>query len=277
MQHKTHRLPTKGGTRYASSINLQEVEALSCLMTIKNTIAGLPYGGAKGGIKIDPRSLSKAEIERVTRNYTTALCKKSSLGPAVDVPGPDIGTGEREMTLIKDQYHHLYGTRDINYAGVTTGKSIVHHGIRGREEATGLGVFYSTKQILNNDDQLKKLGVTKGLKGKRFIVQGFGNVGYWASKFFVEEEGAILIGVAEADGSFTCEDGINPDSLWKYKREKKGTKGYLHAAGLNGKEFINEEAIYEPWYLFRYLAISSFPLPSNSPSTSTMLTGSSAS
>lgn len=164
-------------------------------MTIKNTIAGLPYGGAKGGIKIDPRSLSKGEIERVTRNYTTALCKKSSLGPAVDVPGPDIGTGEREMTLIKDQYQQLYGTRDINYAGVTTGKSVAHHGIRGREEATGLGVFYSTKQILNNEEQIAKLGVAKGLKGKRFIVQGFGNVGYWASKFFVEE-GALLIGVA---------------------------------------------------------------------------------
>ena len=246
VQHKTHRLPTKGGTRYASSINLQEVEALSCLMTIKNTIAGLPYGGAKGGIKIDPRSLSKAEIERVTRNYTTALCKKSSLGPAVDVPGPDIGTGEREMTLIKDQYHQLYGTRDINYAGVTTGKSVAHHGIRGREEATGLGVFYSTKQILNNDEQLKKLGVAKGLKGKRFIVQGFGNVGYWASRFFVEE-GALLIGVAEADGSFICEEGINPDDLWRYKREKKGTKGYLHAASKTGTEFINEDAIYQEW------------------------------
>lgn len=182
-------------------------------MTIKNTIAGLPYGGAKGGIKIDPRSLSQGEIERVTRNYTTALCKKSSLGPAIDVPGPDIGTGEREMTIIKDQYQQLYGTRDINYAGVTTGKSVAHHGIRGREEATGLGVFYSTKQILTNDEQLSKLGVEKGLKGKRFIVQGFGNVGYWASRFFVEE-GAVLVGVAEADGSFICESGIDPKELW---------------------------------------------------------------
>lgn len=198
-------------------------------MTIKNTIAGLPYGGAKGGIKVDPRSLSRGEIERVTRNYTTALCKKSSLGPAIDVPGPDIGTGEREMTIIKDQYQQLYGTRDINYAGVTTGKSVAHHGIRGREEATGLGVFYSTKQILTNDEQLRKLGVEKGLKGKRFIVQGFGNVGYWASRFFVEE-GALLIGVAEADGSFICESGIDPLELWEYKKVKKGTKGFLSAS-----------------------------------------------
>ena len=150
------------------------------------------------------------------------------------------------MTLIKDQYQHLYGTRDINYAGVTTGKSLEHHGIRGREEATGLGVFYSAKQILNNDEQLAKLKVEKGLKGKRFIVQGFGNVGYWASKFFVEE-GAVLIGVAEADGSFICEEGINPDDLWKFKRLKRGTKGYLTAANLKGTQYVNEDAIYHQW------------------------------
>ena len=150
------------------------------------------------------------------------------------------------MTLIKDQYQQLYGTRDINYAGVTTGKSIEHHGIRGREEATGLGVYYAARQILSNDDQLAKLGVTKGLSGKKFIVQGFGNVGYWASKFFVEE-GAILIGVAEADGSFVCEEGIDPDALWKYKKQRKATKGFLHAAQKQGKEFVNEDAIYNQW------------------------------
>jgi glutamate dehydrogenase (NAD(P)+) len=237
-------------------------------MTIKNTIAGLPYGGAKGGIKIDPRSLSKGELERVTRNYTTALCKKNSLGAAIDVPGPDIGTGEREMTLIKDQYQQLYGHRDINYAGVTTGKSIQHHGIRGREEATGLGVYYSTRQILSNAEQLQKLGVSEGLKGKRFIVQGFGNVGYWASKFFVQD-GAILVGVAEADGSFICEEGINPDELWAYKRKRKGTKGYLGAHHKVGTEYVNEEAIYSPWYICFNSVISSFPLPSNSQLMST--------
>jgi glutamate dehydrogenase (NAD(P)+) len=228
VQHKTHRLPTKGGTRYSDEIHLEEVEALASLMTIKNTIAGLPYGGAKGGIKVDPRTLSKSEIERVTRNYATALCKKAAIGPAVDVPGPDIGTGVREMTLIKEQYQILYGHRDINYAGVTTGKDVTHHGIRGREEATGLGVYYATRQILNNQEQLTKIGLEQGLKGKKFIIQGFGNVGYWASKFFTND-GAILIGVAEADGSFICEDGINPDELLDYKRRRKGIKGFLNA------------------------------------------------
>ena len=150
------------------------------------------------------------------------------------------------MTLIKDQYQVLYGTKDINYAGVTTGKSVVHHGIRGREEATGLGVYYSARQILNNDVQLKKLQIEKGLKGKRFIVQGFGNVGYWASKFFNEDE-AILVGVAQADGSFYCPSGINPDELNNYKKIKKGIKGFLHAANKEGTEYINEEAIYQEW------------------------------
>jgi glutamate dehydrogenase/leucine dehydrogenase len=149
------------------------------------------------------------------------------------VPGPDIGTGEREMTLIKDQYQVLYGSRDINYAGVTTGKGMAHHGIRGREEATGLGVYYSAKQILNNEEQLKKLNISQGLKGKKFIVQGYGNVGLWASRFFVGD-GAILVGVAEADGSFICPNGINPEELQTYKKAKKGIKGFLHAFSKEG-------------------------------------------
>ena len=139
------------------------------------------------------------------------------------------------MTIIKDQYQVLYGNRDINYAGVTTGKDIHHHGIRGREEATGLGVYYAARQILNHDNLLQKLNIEKGLKGKKFIVQGYGNVGYWASKFFVEEEGAILIGVAEADGSFICPDGVDPEELQQFKKTKKGIKGFLHATGKEGK------------------------------------------
>lgn len=213
-------------------------------MTIKNTIAGLPYGGGKGGIKVDPRSLSKSEIERVTRNYTTALCKKGALGAAVDVPGPDVGTGSRQMTIIKDQYQLLFGHRDLNYAGVTTGKQINHHGIRGREEATGLGVYYATRQILNDEEQLQKLGLERGLKGKKFIIQGFGNVGYWASKFFTED-GAILIGVAEADGSFICPEGIDPDELLAFKNKRRGIKGFLNAAGKEGTEYIKDDALFE--------------------------------
>ncbi len=142
----------------------------------------------------------------------------------------------------------MYGHRDINYAGVSTGKSLQHHGIRGREEATGLGVFYATRQILNNDSQVAKLKIEKGLKGKKFIVQGFGNVGYWASKFFVEA-GAILIGVAEADGSIFCPNGIIPDDLWKFKLERKGINGFLAHSNTQGTHFLDESAIYEEWYI----------------------------
>jgi glutamate dehydrogenase (NAD(P)+) len=147
------------------------------------------------------------------------------------------------MTLIKDQYQILYGNRDINYAGVTTGKRIEHHGIRGREEATGLGVYYSTRQILSNEAQLNKLNISSGLRGKKFIVQGFGNVGYWVSKFFTND-GAILVGVAEADGSCYCPEGIDPDQLLRYKKMKRGIKGFLNASSKEGEEFLNEEAIY---------------------------------
>jgi glutamate dehydrogenase (NAD(P)+) len=139
---------------------------------------------AKGGIQIDPKLLSKNEKEQLTRAYTLALAKKSSIGAHVDVPGPDLGTGETEMSLIKDTYQTFYGHRDINADGVSTGKHVQHMGIRGRAEATGLGVYYATREVLNNVDLAAKLGLEPGLAGKRIIIQGFGNVGYWASKFF---------------------------------------------------------------------------------------------
>lgn len=180
------------------------------------------------------------------------------------------------MTLIKDQYQLLYGHRDINYAGVTTGKYVAHHGIRGREEATGLGVYYATRQILSNEVQLLKLGLESGLKGKKFIVQGFGNVGYWSSKFFTEE-GAILVGVSEADGSIYCPQGLDPDALLTYKKKKRGIKGFLHSSSLEGKEYVKDDAIYHEWYKLFNSVTSSSLLPSNSPSTRTTPTGSSAS
>lgn len=155
----------------------------------------LPYGGAKGGICLNPKNYSDREIERVTRQYAIRLAKKNSIGAAVDVPGPDVGTGEREMNWMKATYQAYYGHEDINSDAVTTGKVRNLGGITGRKEATGLGVFYCARQVLNNRQVCKKLGVEPGIRGKSFVIQGFGNVGYWASKFFVEE-GARLVGVA---------------------------------------------------------------------------------
>lgn len=164
-------------------------------MSIKCSVINLPYGGAKGGVSINPKNYSPKELERITRQYAIRLAKKNSLGAAVDVPGPDLGTGEKEMSWMKSTYQAYYGHNDINADAVTTGKWKRQGGVSGRRESTGLGVFYSTRQLLNDPWTTKKLGVEKGIAGKTFIVQGFGNVGYWASKFFVEA-GAKLVGVA---------------------------------------------------------------------------------
>lgn len=176
---------------------------------------------------MDPRALSKAELEQLTRKYAIALAKKKNLGAHVDVPGPDLGTGEQEMSLIKDTYQNLFGHRDINAAGVTTGKHVQNMGIRGRAESTGLGVFYSAREILSNETLSAKLGVEPGLVGKRVIIQGFGNVGYWAAKFFAQA-GAVIVGIAEHDGSiYNPVNGIDPESLWWYMKGKSGINGFV--------------------------------------------------
>jgi glutamate dehydrogenase (NAD(P)+) len=267
-QHKTYKLPTKGGTRYADNVDIEEVEALACLMTLKCAIVNLPYGGAKGGIRFNPRNYTPGEIKRLTMEYAKKLAKKNSIGAAVDVPGPDVGTSEREMSWMEASYKQYYGHEDLNTEAVTTGKNESVGGISGRRESTGLGVFYVTKQVLNHPKISRQLGVEPGLKGKTFIVQGFGNVGYWASKFFVEE-GARLVGVAEIDGSIYNEEGIDPDKLNEFRTQSKGVTNYPGC-----KVFPNEQAIYQKAYPFPYPVIFSFPLPLRRPSTSPMPTSS---
>lgn len=237
-QHKRHRLPTKGGTRYASDVELQEVEALASLMTFKCAVVDLPYGGAKGGIRINPRDYSAREIESLTRRYTIELAKKSSIGAAVDVPGPDMGTGEREMTWMKDTYQYFRGHEDINAGAVCTGKTLSNGGIRGRTEATGLGVYYCMREFAKEPTIMSKVGLSAGLQGKTFIVQGYGNVGYWASKFLVED-GAKLIGVVEWDGSIYDENGIDPEKLNNYKKEK----GTIH--GFGAQNFKDDSVFFK--------------------------------
>ena len=170
-QHKRHRLPTKGGTRYAPDVDLQEVEALASLMTLKCAVVDLPYGGAKGGIRINPRDYSAREIESLTRRYTVELAKKNFIGAAIDVPGPDMGTGEREMTWMKDTYTYFMGHQDINSSACCTGKSMPNGGIRGRTESTGLGVFYALKEFVKESAIMKKVGLAPGLQDKTIIVQ----------------------------------------------------------------------------------------------------------
>ena len=234
-------------------------------MSIKCSIVGLPYGGAKGGICINPRNYSAGEIQKLTRQYTLRLAKKNCIGASVDVPGPDVGTGEREMTWMKTTYQAYYGHRDINADAVTTGKSLNPFGIGGRTQSTGLGVFTCAKQLLNNETIAKNLKVPVGLKGKTLIIQGFGNVGYWASKYFTEE-GSKLIGVSQHDGSVYNPEGIDYQALKDHIILNKGVKGFKGA-----EYFQKEDAIYKPWYILTNIVISLSLPPQKWLSMKTML------
>lgn len=162
-QHKMYRLPTKGGLRFSEHTRISEVEALSFLMTLKCAVADLPYGGAKGGIKIDPTKYSAREKEIIVRKYTTELAKRNSIGPAIDVPGPDLGTGESEMNFMKDAFQMFCGEQDVNVRAVCTGKSIGQGGIQGRTESTGMGVFFCIRELCENKKLMTELGLDHGL------------------------------------------------------------------------------------------------------------------
>lgn len=227
--HKHHRLPMKGGTRIAPNVDIDEVEALALLMTLKLATVEVPFGGAKGGLKMDPRKFSKAEMERAIRRYTMELAKYNFIGPGIDVPGPDVGTSEWHMDIMKDTYHTLYGLKDFNMTGVVTGKSLIAGGIKGRPESTGLGVFYCIRNILMNSEfeaLRKKHNLESGIAGKVVCVQGFGAVGYNAAKFLVKE-GAKIIAVQEFDGCVYNENGIDVEDLKQYLSKHKSVKGYI--------------------------------------------------
>jgi glutamate dehydrogenase (NAD(P)+) len=199
-QHSHHRSPCKGGIRYAEAVDLQEVEALAALMTFKCAVVNVPYGGAKGGIAIDPKKYSVRELEKITRRYTVELHKYGFIGPGIDVPAPDMGTGPREMGWIVDTYRMLFGQSDVNAWACVTGKPLSMGGIDGRTEATGLGLVYIARAFLENKDECKRVGISPGIKDKTVIVQGFGNVGYYAAKFF-QEKGCRVVGIAEYNGT----------------------------------------------------------------------------
>jgi glutamate dehydrogenase (NAD(P)+) len=216
VQHSHHKTPCKGGIRFAAEVNQDEVMALAALMTYKCAIVNVPFGGGKGGIKINPRKHSTYELEKITRRYTTELIKKNFIGPGTDVPAPDYGTGEREMSWIMDTYQTMK-PGELDAAGCVTGKPITQGGVRGRREATGLGVFYGIREVLNMEDVMNKLGLTTGVKDKRVIVQGLGNVGYYTAKFF-QEAGAKIIALAEYEGAIWNKDGLDYDAVFKHRK-----------------------------------------------------------
>ncbi len=219
VEHSHHKLPTKGGIRYADNVHQDEVMALAALMTYKCALVDVPFGGAKGGVKIDPKKYTLEQLERITRRYATELIKKNFIGPGIDVPAPDYGTGEREMAWIVDTYNTFY-PNEVNAYACITGKSVTNGGIKGRKEATGLGIFYGLREALSIGEDCAKWGLTTGLAGKTFVVQGFGNVGYHAAKF-IHEGGGIIIAIAEYDGAIYNQDGINPDEVAAHRETAK--------------------------------------------------------
>ena len=234
VQHSHHRLPTKGGIRYSLHVNQDEVMALAALMSYKCAIVDVPFGGAKGGVKISPWEYDADALEKITRRYTMELIRRNCIGPSIDVPAPDYGTGAREMAWIYDTYRTFAGT-DIDAAGCVTGKPEAQSGVKGRTEATGRGVFYGMRECCSYAEDMEKLGLEPGIAGKTMIVQGLGNVGSYTAKISQDEGGVKIIGVGEVEGYLYNPAGIDIHDLLMYRAEHRSFEGYP------GAEFFGKE------------------------------------
>lgn len=232
VEHSHHKMPVKGGIRYSDMVNEDEVMALAALMTYKCAIVNVPFGGAKGGVKINPKNYTVEQLENITRRYTAELIKKNFIGPGVDVPAPDYGTGEREMSWIVDTYQAL-NPGQIDASACVTGKPLSQHGINGRREATGRGVFFAIREAVSIGDDMKKLGLSAGLDGKRVIVQGLGNVGYYSAKF-LQEGGAIIVGLCEYEGAIYNANGLDVEAVFKHRKDTGSILGFP-----GSKDFTN--------------------------------------
>jgi glutamate dehydrogenase (NAD(P)+) len=232
VQHSHHRMPTKGGIRYALSVDQEEVMALAALMTYKCALVDVPFGGAKGGVKIDPKKYTVDQLERITRRYTAELVHRKMIGPGVDVPAPDYGTGSREMAWIMDTYQ-LMNHGELDGIACVTGKPVALNGIKGRVEATGRGVFYGIQEMCRVKEDMKKWGLQEGLRGKRIVVQGLGNVGTYSALISQQEGDAKIIGIAEYEGSIYNEKGIDVEALLKHRAESGSIMTFAGAKPLN--------------------------------------------
>ncbi len=233
VEHSHHQSPTKGGIRYSEMVNEDEVMALAALMTYKCAIVNVPFGGAKGGIKINPQNYTLSELENITRRYTVELIKKNFIGPSIDVPAPDYGSGEREMGWIADTYATM-NPGQLDAMGAVTGKPIALHGIAGRREATGRGVALAIRECVTIAEDMQKLGLTAGIAGKKVIVQGMGNVGYHSAKF-LSEFGALIVGLCEFEGALYNADGLDVEAVFQHRKATGSILGYAGAK----KEYKN--------------------------------------
>ncbi|MEP6466559.1 MAG: Glu/Leu/Phe/Val dehydrogenase, partial [Parafilimonas sp.] len=230
-QHSHHKTPTKGGIRFSEAVDQDEVMALAALMTYKCAIVNVPFGGAKGGIKINPRGYSSFELQKITRRYTSELVRKNFIGPGTDVPAPDYGTGEKEMAWILDTYMAMH-PGEVDAMGCVTGKPVAQGGVRGRKEATGLGVFYGIREVCSMPEIMEKLGLPTGIEDKRIVVQGLGNVGYHTAKFF-REHGAKVIAIAEYEGAIFNNDGLNEEEVFQHRKNTKSILNFPGSTNLN--------------------------------------------
>ncbi|SHG83910.1 glutamate dehydrogenase (NAD(P)+) [Cognatiyoonia sediminum] len=239
--HSEHMEPVKGGIRYAGNVDQDEVEALAALMTYKCALVEAPFGGSKGGLCIDPREWDEHELEMITRRFAYELAKRDLIHPSQNVPAPDMGTGEREMAWIADQYRRM-NTTDINSAACVTGKPPNAGGIAGRVEATGRGVQYALQEFFRHPEDIAAAGLKGTLKDKRIIVQGLGNVGFHAAKFLSEEDGAKITGIIERDGALRDDTGLDVEAVRAWIAENGGVKGYDEALYLEeGSALLEEE------------------------------------
>ena len=225
-EHSQHKKPTKGGIRYSELVTQEEIMALAALMTYKCAIVDVPFGGSKGGVCLDPRKFTEEQLEKITRRYTAELMRKGFIGPGVNVPAPDMGTGEQEMAWIADTFD-AFNPGGIDNLACVTGKPVSQGGIRGRKEATGRGVYYALRELFRHKEDVVALGMDGGLEGKRAAIQGFGNVGYHVAKF-LHEDGVKIIGIGEVDGSIYSPNGLDIGKLAEY-REREGS--ILHFPG----------------------------------------------
>ena len=234
-EHSHHMLPTKGGIRYAAMVNEDEIMALAALMTYKCAIVDVPFGGAKGGVKISAHEYSERELERITRRFTFELFKKNFIGPGLDVPAPDFATGPREMGWIADTYVTL-APQDINGLGSVTAKPIQQGGIQGRTEATGRGVFFALREVCSLGRDMRPLDLSPGLEGKRVVVQGLGNVGYHAAKFLEEEGGVKIVGLIEYEGAISSSNGMKVEEVMAHRRETGSLLDFPGAQNLDHRD-----------------------------------------
>jgi glutamate dehydrogenase (NAD(P)+) len=270
-EHSHHKKPTKGGIRYAPNVNVDEVMALSALMSYKCAIVDVPFGGAKGGVCIDARDYSTGELERITRRFTFELARKEFIGPGTDVPAPDYGTGAREMSWIMDTMHQI-GDDDLNSLACVTGKPVGQGGVRGRTEATGKGVFYGIREACSHKEDMERLGLDVGLEGKDIVIQGLGNVGYYAATFLQNEGHANIVGIAEIEGAIYDPDGLDVDDVVQHRQDTGSILDFPGARNIDS----SAEALELPCDILIPAALEGVITESNAPAIQAKIIGEAA-